>query len=162
MNAYPIDLPFYSSHYDLGVSSPSQEVSTYIWRIRNHTSQTMSLGWRETLNQQLMDVYSRCCEENWDGYDAVAINRSAIYATSIFIELLPDGIKIPEIVPEPTGEIGFEWTNGKHAIFAVSVNSQTITFAGLFGSGKSHGEVKFLNVIPSIIEKILLDYFVLS
>ena len=162
MNAYPVDIPFYSSHYEPGVSSLSQEVSTYIWRIRNHVSQTISLGWRETLNQQLMDVYSRCIEENWDGYDAIAINRSAIYAALIFIELLPDGIRVPEIVPEPTGEIGFEWTNGKYATFVASVNPQIITFAGLFGSGKNHGEVKFLNTLPSIIEKILLDYFVLS
>lgn len=109
-----------------------------------------------------MDVYSRCSEENWDGYGAIAINRSAIYAATIFIELLPDNIKIPEIVPEPAGEIGFEWVNGKYATFVASITPQTITFAGLFGSGKSHGEVKFLNELPSVIEKILLDYFVLS
>lgn len=162
MSVCPVDIPFYSSHYESGVSDSSHELSQYVLKIRNHTSQTISLGWRESLNQQLMDIYSRCSEENWDGYDAIPLDRFTVYAASIFIELLPDNIAIPDIVPEPTGEIGFQWSKGKHVTFVASINPEMITFAGLFGTSKIHGEIKFLNELPSAIEKILLDYFVLS
>ncbi len=162
MNLFPLDCPFYSSHYEIGVSRSSQELSKYVREIRNHSSQTFSLGWREILNQQLIDVFARCHGQGWDGYDASPIDYFSIYAASRFLDLLPDDIEIPDIVPEPTGEIGFLWSKGKHVTFVVSVNPDTITFAGLLPTSKNHGEAKFLNELPSAIEKILLDYFALS
>lgn len=162
MNVCPVDLPFYSSHYEIGVSKPSQELTQYVLKIRIHTSQTIFLGWREILNQKLMDVYSKCHLEGWDGYDAKAIDRFSIYAASRFLDLLPDNIEVPDIIPESTGEVGFLWSKGKNITFAVSVNPNTITFAGLFGMNKNHGEFNFQNELPCPIEKVLSDYFVLS
>lgn len=162
MSVCPVDLPFYSSHYEVGVSTPAQELTQYVIKIRNHASQSISLGWREPLNQQLMDVLSKCNLHGWDGYDANPINHFSIYAASRFLDLLPNNIEIPEIVPEPTGEIGFLWTKGKYLTFVVSVNPDKIIYAGLLGASKNHGETKFLNELPYVIERILLDYFVLS
>lgn len=162
MSVCPVDLPFYSSHYESGVSLSAKELIRYVIKIRNHTSQSISLGWRENLNQQLMDVLSRCNVQGWDGYDANPIDRFSIYAASRFLDLLPDNIEIPEIVPEPTGEIGFLWSKGKHVTFVISVNPDKIIFAGLLGASKNRGETKFLNELPHTIERILLDYFALS
>lgn len=162
MNVCAVDPPFYSSHYELGVSTSAQKLTQYVIKIRNHRSQSISLGWREPLNQQLMDVLTKCNSQGWDGYDANPIDHFSIYAASRFLDLLPDNIEIPEIVPEPTGEIGFLWSKGKYITFVVSVNPDKIIFAGLLGASKSHGETKFLNELPCAIERILLDYFVLS
>jgi hypothetical protein len=104
-------------------------------------------------------IQSKYSENGWDGYEAAPINLQTMYAAIIFLELLPDRIEMPDIVPEPTGEIGFLWTKGKDVTFVVSVSPDTITFAGLLGSNKNHGETKFLNELPINIEKILLDYF---
>jgi len=157
-----VDVPFYTSHYEMGVSRPSQQLTQYVTKIRNHASQTISLGWRESLCQKLMDIYSICNENGWDGYDAISINYPTVYAATILLELLPDNIEIPDVVAEPTGEIGLLWSKGKDVTFVLSVNPNTIIFAGLLGASKTHGETKLLSKLPNNIEEILLDYFSLS
>ena len=128
-------------------------------QIRNHASDTISLGWRRALNQQLIEIQSRCDKSNWDGYLALPISQKTMLAAMVFLSLLPDYIEMPDIVPEPTGEIGFLWEKGEDITFLVSVNADTIVFVELFGSNKNHGERKFLYNLPPNIEKTLLDYF---
>lgn len=151
-----------SSYYQSGVSEQSHELLQYTKDIRAHNSRTISFGWKESLYQYLVDICSRCKEENWDGYDARPINQNNFYAASILLDLLPDNVGIPDIIPEPTGEIGFEWSKGKDLIFVLSVNPDTITFAGVLGVNKFHGETKFTNELPENIKRMLFDYFILS
>lgn len=153
---------FSASHYELGVSQISQQLAKYTMRIRNHASETISLGWREALNQQIIEIQSRCNKSGWDGYDATPIDKKTMFAAIIFLKLLPDYIAIPDIVPEPSGEIGFSWEKGDDVIFVVSVSSETIVFVELFGPNKNHGERQFLSELPINIERTLLDYFRLS
>ncbi|MGC1878629.1 MAG: hypothetical protein WA347_05395 [Rhabdochlamydiaceae bacterium] len=154
--------PFYTSHYELGVSQTSRQIAEYTVEIRNHASETISFGWRKVLIQQLREIQSRNDKAGWDGYQAIPITRQTMFAAIIFLMLLPDYIEIPDIVPEPTGEIGFLWEKENDITFIVSVSSETLVFVELFGSSKSHGERKFLRELPDNIEKTLLNYFRIS
>lgn len=146
------------SSYSSGVSEQADELVLIETKIQNHTSQSISLGWRAILNEQLLDLFFECQLEGWDGYDANPINLHTLSSASRFIELLPNNIETPDIVPEPSGEVGFLWSR-KHLTFVISINPDQIIYAGVLASSKLHGEYKFLNELPPHLEQILLDYF---
>ncbi|MEE8429943.1 MAG: hypothetical protein V3S16_01715 [Candidatus Desulfatibia sp.] len=108
---------------------------------------------KQPLLDDLYAVYKECSEVNWDGYGAQPISKKAYLEAGKLIRLLPSNIKEPEIVPEPTGEIAFEWYIGKRFIFVISVGgNNSIAYAGLFGStSKTHGTEYFGTKLPSII-----------
>lgn len=108
---------------------------------------------KKPLLDELFQVYRECSEENWDGYDSKPITKKAYLEAEKLIRLLPSNIKNPEIIPEPTGEIAFEWHQGKRFTFIISVSGNNIIiYAGLFGSiSKIHGTEYFGDKIPTII-----------
>jgi hypothetical protein len=119
-----------------------------IWR-----SESMTFGrlLDETLIS-LLEVYKECSNEDWDGYGATAITEDAYKEARKIINLLPSSIKMPEIIAEPAGEIGFEWRKGKGNVFIISVGGKhRINYAGIFGGNKTHGSEYFEETIPSII-----------
>ena len=100
----------------------------------------------------LSEVYKECSCTDWDGYGAVAVTRDAYKEARRIIDLLPSSIKMPEIVPEPTGEIGFEWRRGRGRIFIMSVNGRhRISYAGIFDGNKTHGSEYFEETLPSVV-----------
>lgn len=84
------------------------------------------LNSREDLKQQLLEIQERCDTYGWDGYAATPISSKTRLLAISFLELLPDYIEIPDIVPEPTGEIGFLWEKEDDITFLVSVGNETI------------------------------------
>ncbi len=59
---------------------------------------------------------------------------------------------MPEVVPEPGGEIGLEWYRRKRLVFTVSVSgSNEIIYTGLFGTNRIHGTEYFGDLLPSVI-----------
>ena len=116
---------------------------------------------KKPLLYQLYEVYRECSKANWDGYDAISVSKSAYFEAIKLIELLPSNIPEPEIIPEPTGEIAFEWYNGKRFVFVISVGGRSIiTYAGLFGkTSKTHGTEYFANNLPLTIIKNIQRLF---
>ena len=101
----------------------------------------------------VIQTYQECCEENWDGYDALAVSPAVLFEAIRFICALPQRLPSPEIVPEPTGDIGFEWNYGKNLIFIASVSgTKLVDYAGLFGTGEeTHGTEVFDGSIPPVL-----------
>jgi len=99
-----------------------------------------------------LEVYRECSCADWDGYGALAVTRDAYEEAKKIIDLLPSSIQMPEIVPEPTGEIGFEWRQGRGRIFIMSVNGRhRISYAGIFDGNKTHGFEHFEETLPSVV-----------
>lgn len=101
----------------------------------------------------IKEVFKDCSEPNWDGYNAIPISYEAYCEAGKLLTLLPLSFPMPEIVPEPTGEIGLEWYKGKQFVFVISVGGNNIiTYAGIFGEGnKTHGTEVFTESIPPTI-----------
>lgn len=104
----------------------------------------------------LLAVYKECLKADWDGYGAAAINRDAYEEAKKIIKMLPSSIRMPEIVAEPSGEIGLEWRRGKGQIFVMSVSGRhRINYAGLFSGNTIHGSEYFDENLPvRIIEHL--------
>lgn len=109
---------------------------------------------REQVLLSLEEIFKECSKENWDGYDAKPISFGAYVEAEKLINCLPMTLPMPEIVPEPTGEIALEWYKDKQFVFVISVSgNNVITYAGLFGKGnETHGtEGFFVDTLPMVI-----------
>ena len=103
--------------------------------------------------EYLNDLYEECSSANWDGYDADPISKQTLFEAEKFLKMLPQHLPIPEMQPEPDGEIGFEWYKGSGHSFVMSVGgNNVITYAGRFGeASETYGTEVFKDSIPKII-----------
>jgi hypothetical protein len=131
--------------------SPEGNGSTFSEKIKDFwKSVSMTLGRPlEDAIELLTETFRECSISDWDGYGASPITTDAFAEARKFIELLPSSIKIPEILAEPTGEIAMEWRKENRRIFIISLGGrQRITYAGIFGSNKTHGTEYFEDTLP--------------
>ena len=101
----------------------------------------------------LKETYQECSKEGWDGYGALPVTQETYDEAVRFLSALPSWLPAPEIVPEPDGDIGFEWNFGKNRMLAASVDgTNRITYAGLLRTGnKSYGTEVFNGSIPQTL-----------
>lgn len=149
------DSPSVSSFSGVGFSIEFSSLKKYCEKeIRDfRKAETIGRPLEEAL-QSLKEVFQECSEEGWDGYDALPISEEAYLETRRLLESLPltSFIPMPEIIPEPTGEIGLEWSKGPDMVFVISVRGKNeIVYAGLFGRNKTHGIEYFSESLPPVI-----------
>jgi len=115
-----------------------------------------TLGRLSEFLHSIDELYGECSTEGWDGYDALPITEDTCEEAKRFIKSLPINFPMPEIVPEPNGGIGLEWSKGNRLIFVASVSGKNeIVYAGLYGMNKSHGTEYFIDTLPpAIIENL--------
>jgi hypothetical protein len=105
---------------------------------------------RDLTLADLSRVYSECRVEGWDGYSAKPVSPDAYHAAVRFILALPAVVPMPEVVPEPDGEISLEWDFGQWRALSLSISeSGRIAYAAMLGRYKreTRSEI-FDDVIP--------------
>lgn len=138
-----------------------QNINNSISEFRNRESMTFGRPLDE-IHMALFETYRACSMADWDGYGAYPVTTDAYEEAMKIIQLLPSEIKMPEIIPEPNGEIGFEWREGKGHVLVISVSGKhRITYASIFGDDKIHGSVYFGEALPyGIIELLRVGRFI--
>ncbi|OHB75843.1 MAG: hypothetical protein A2Z34_05440 [Planctomycetes bacterium RBG_16_59_8] len=149
--------PFWES--DQGFSEEAREIRDAVETVRRHSNRSIILGWRASLIDQTMEMHDECSSPGWDGYDAEPLTTESLSSVRRFLESLPDYIQQPEIVPEPTGGIAFEWDKGRDVIFSVTLNGDRYVYAGILGDHKHHGEGTLTHELPEPVEVLLARYF---
>lgn len=126
-----------------------------------HPDMEKAVNWNDQTTEKLNDLYNECSEENWDGYGAEAVSIGTYLEASILLSLLPVSTAQPEIIPEPDGGFGLEWSTENGYIFVISVNgTNVITYAGLFGDNNEvHGAENFNNILPQTILSFIFRLF---
>ena len=120
---------------------------------------TLDLGgtidWTDCALKSLNEVYDECLEANWDGYGASPIFPEAYFEASKLLRIIPASFPMPEILPEPSGEIGLEWYKERDFSFVISVGGKNIiTYAGRFGK---NNEIYGTEYFKDSVSKIILD-----
>jgi hypothetical protein len=147
--------------FPVGVSDESVEVVRESAKEDQPDRQApASFAWRDSLLEQIGEVLHSCTDQAWDGYNAGPISLVSGESAFEVARNLPTGIQAPTIVPEPDGDIAFEWRTDDNKLFSLSVTGPTLVYAGRFGgSSKQYGEERFFGVIPRAILEILTRYF---
>jgi hypothetical protein len=116
---------------------------------------------KEPLYRDLYRIYRECSESDWDNDGANPINEQTFQEASVLLDQLPSELPLPEVIPEPTGNIAFEWYKGKRHVYVISVDGKgIIEYAGLFGRhSKSYGSEYFSGELPELIVSHILRLF---
>lgn len=112
---------------------------------------------KNTCEELLSSIYHECSEENWDGYDALPVDRAALYYARLFIQNLPLHISVPtDISADTDGHIVMEWRKHNGLVFVISFSGNgELHYAGILGVHKPRGLSYFINSIPKdLLEKI--------
>lgn len=149
-----IDCPsFYVSPSGVGFSEDSKNLLDNLKKQIKEIWEPITIGrsLEETI-ESLYQVFKQCSVENWDGYGAKPISKDSALEALKFINLMPSSFPMPQVIAEPSGEIGFEWYKDNSSIFVLSFSGKKmISYAGIFGINKAHGTEYFGDTIPSAI-----------
>lgn len=143
----------------LGVGSEASFILEQFLSLKKHAMTSVSLGSQARLKNEIEELRERYSQPNWDGDDAEPISLIAASSASSFVNMLPDNIFEPDLTPEKSGTISFDWNRGKDQIFSVSATSDRLIFAGILGGERTHGDIPCSNEIPDQIRQILTRYF---
>jgi len=115
---------------------------------------------RRVLLANLDELYERCSQPGWGGYDAMPITENTYNEARELITLLPTLCPPPDVAPDPSGHVSFEWYRSPRKVLVVSVNgTKVMTYAGLFGSAKISGAEPYDKSLPkSIIDSLAQLY----
>lgn len=156
--AIPNRTPVLPYSYSTGASDASKSLQQFCESAFEHLRKSVTWNYLGGVLPILKETYQECSEAGWDGYGALPIAQETYDEAVRFLSAMPSWLPTPEIVPEPNGDIGFEWTFGKNRTLVASVDgTNRITYAGLLGTGnKSHGTEVFDGSIPqTLISHIL-------
>ncbi|MEJ2407237.1 MAG: hypothetical protein P8171_23745 [Candidatus Thiodiazotropha sp.] len=144
---------FIERYHNTGSSDTSYKIKEALDNAIDELKRSFTWNPLSLLGPEINEIISECYAEDWDGEHARPITQATYSEAIKFIENLPIGIPLPELIPEPEGDIGFEWNNGNKKVFAASVNGTgVITYAGYFAKNrKTHGVEDFNETIPKVI-----------
>ena len=147
----PPELICFADRSENTVSSQNRITNPFKFPTSPISSQSMIWGGKFQLIQELRETFYECSIENWDGYEALPLKKRAVQEAESFISNMPMLMPIPELVPEPSGDIGFQWSFGENRVLTVSFEgNNTVTYACILGSSKrtKYGTEIFNDRIP--------------
>lgn len=111
--------------------------------------------------QAIYDLVTRCAQDNWNGEGAEPIAAEAASRASELLVSLPSYLPVPDIFPDPSGAISFEWyRRPKHRLVLSIYGNGAVEFAGLLGVGNEvYGEARMAGGLPEIIRAHLRQLF---
>lgn len=142
-----------STFPDTGFGAEVKGLKKYYEKELYNFRNAETLGRTDEILESLNEIFEECSMEGWDGYDAPPITEEAYYEAEKLIRSLPfTAFPMPEITPEPNGDIGLEWNKGTSQVFVASVSGRNeIIYAGLFGRNKVRGTEYFGDILPAAV-----------
>ena len=74
-----------------------------------------------SIDTEIESIKEECSEEGWDGYGGWPINLDSInHCREFIISHILGKLPLPEVCPEPSGNLGMEWRLGERSSVAAS------------------------------------------
>ena len=77
--------------------------------------------------QRLEEIASECSTKNWDGSREKPISSQTLSYANLLVKSLPADAPIPDIDPEPDGNINLEWRRSKDYIFSYDEETKIVS-----------------------------------
>lgn len=130
-----------------GISEAAEIVEKASRRQSDHFNQSVTFSKQPTYDE-LWDVWQDCKEPNWDGYDAIPVDRGTFQNAYRFVESLPLGYLPSSVGAEPDGHLALEWHRNPRWTLSVSVSPEgTLHYAALLGAEDPRGSCPFFGDI---------------
>lgn len=151
-----------ADRWQKGSGPPATDVPGMSPKADMQTTEPISLAWKQSLLDQILDIASMCSHEGWDGEEASAISSEAARRAWDLISVAPDSIRPPEAVPSPDGQIAFEWHSGRQRIFTLMPHGEEeFIFAAILGpkNNRISGRKPIGTSLPDTVLNVLTEYF---
>jgi hypothetical protein len=133
----------------VGSSDASSFVKRKLTKARRHFKQPRMdlLGW------EILALVAESQAARSSGADEIPVDRETATLAMKFVRLLPRSMPLPEVAPDPDGEISFDWLGDGGKVFSVSINKRgRLAYAGRFGEeSKVHGIEQLSEMCPGEI-----------
>lgn len=107
---------------------------------------------RSALLKTLREICQSCRDTHWDGENAEAVSPETGDIARRFLESLPRAAPLPNLSPEPDGQLNFEWYQAPRRLLTVSVGaSGTLYWAALMDSEDPRGSCPFVDQFPQTL-----------
>lgn len=139
----------------------NKEIDTKVSEVDDHIHSSVSNGQVRSIRNEIFDVYFECNTDNWDSYDAKAVQKQSVQKLLFILDnYIPVNlITKPEIAPDPDGTIGFEWFGDKGYRMIIIPKGEKILYAALLGEREFHGKSDLGEGLPPEVLNILCYYF---
>lgn len=139
-----------------GFSEAAEIVEQASRRQSHHFNESVTYS-KQSAYDELWDVWQECREPNWDGYDALPVDRETLNVAYRLIETLPWGCPLPSSVgAEPDGHLALEWHHNPRWTLSVSVSpEETLHYAALLGTEDPHGSCPFFGDISKSLLSLI-------
>jgi hypothetical protein len=137
-----LDSPLVYTQTERGASEPAQIIAEHLRVVCEHYSKPR----REILEPEIMALLGSDA-----GYEeSVPVSDETARKAVAFAMLLPRALPIPEVAPDPDGEISFDWAGKSGKMFSVSIGADgRISYAGRFSDkSKIRGIEQLSEVFP--------------
>ena len=124
------------------------------WR-HDEGSWTLSADKRK-LFEELYDVASEASQDNWDGFDAVAVTGRTVQNAAEFILAFPPNLCKPELGMSPRGDISFDWAQSASRVVSVAISQdRKISYGWVDRNQHGHGGYAFTGFFdPALYQRI--------
>jgi hypothetical protein len=141
-------------------SSAASEVGKTLFQLLVNASshaRDNATDWRPLARAYIEEVAQECGSDGWDGYGAKAISPVTKEQAQALIDMFPFSFAMPEVLPDPDGEIALCWDLGPGRVFTTTVGSSgLVSYAGILGNGeKPHGVEPIKGKIPKPVIEAL-------
>ena len=140
---------YYPSSYSSdAVSSESETISRRM--ADDGTSGSAKCGsLQSTLFQQVVGARITANSRDWQDDNGAPISDPTVAAAIKLLYALPTNLAAPQVTPEVTGEIAFEWYRDVRHLAVISVQDDYIRWAALLGTDRRvSGAERFSGSIP--------------
>jgi hypothetical protein len=133
-----------------GVSEAAEDFSRKPTRVA-FADNSVTIGHRYShLFQQIIEARATADHDDWDGDGAIAVSTSAVDAAIVLSTAFPQSLAVPTVLPEPTGEITFEWYKDSTHVAVVAVDGQFVRWSAIAGfDAPRSGAEPYLKLLPS-------------
>ena len=127
-------------------SEPASRLAAHATSAYRHYAKT---GF-ELIEQQIAEVHATCGHQGWDGYSALPIEAMTAQQAIRFALALPRNLPVPDVIPEPDGEIAFEWAGSGGRTISVSIGpTGKLAYAALLTErARQNGSEQLSESIP--------------
>lgn len=152
--AYPLTSPI--AEFAYGASDEARSIWRAINTVKTHLMSSVSGQELNRIIYEIRRITQELSFHKWDGYDAVPINIGSSKLAIEFLEGMPRNSSMPEILPEPDGNVAFEWQRSRDYWLVLSFSSDGhIHYAGRYGDNRTKGTEKYMGNVPhEIFSKI--------
>ena len=126
---------------DHGTSAVAASIARTQTRVSQRLAQpAYTYDPRAVVLRALNTIERECAETNWDGYDGAAVQPLVVANVRRVLTLLPFGFPMPDLCPEPDGEVGLEWGTVPEHSLSLSIGCGTrVAYAWVHGAQRGHG-----------------------